>query len=107
MGHAITREGIHHLLDLESDVRVIGDAANAREAFRLADDLKPDLIILDGDLLSGGVNMVRAASREQHLAVERRHSRSRAAHLGHRRRTAAQRIGGGFAQCHSRGQRLE
>src|SRR6516225_10588094 len=61
MGHAITREGIHHLLDLESDVRVIGDAANAREAFRLADDLKPDLIILDGDLLSGGVNMVRAA----------------------------------------------
>jgi DNA-binding NarL/FixJ family response regulator len=61
IGHAITREGIRHLLDLESDVRVVGDAANAREAFRLAEDLKPDLIILDGDLLSGGANMLRTA----------------------------------------------
>ena len=61
IGHAITREGIRHLLDLESDVRVVGDAANARDAFRLAEDLKPDLIILEGDLLSGGANMLRTA----------------------------------------------
>jgi DNA-binding NarL/FixJ family response regulator len=61
IGHAITRDGIRHLLELESDLRVIGDAANAREAFRLAEDLKPDLVILDGDLLSGGANMLRSA----------------------------------------------
>jgi DNA-binding NarL/FixJ family response regulator len=58
---AITRDAIRHLLDLESDVRVVGDTGEIRDAFNQVADLRPDLLILDSDLLKGSVTQLRAA----------------------------------------------
>jgi len=45
--HRIVREGLKNLLEIESDMEVIGEADNGREAVRLAVKLKPDIIIMD------------------------------------------------------------
>ena len=45
--HAIMRDGLRHLLDQESDIEVIGEADNGREAVKLALEKKPDIVIMD------------------------------------------------------------
>jgi DNA-binding NarL/FixJ family response regulator len=45
--HPIVRSNLRMLLERESDVRVVGEAANAREAVLLADYQKPDIVLLD------------------------------------------------------------
>jgi len=45
--HAIVRDGIRALLEKEPDFKVIGEAANGREAVRLATDLRPDAVVMD------------------------------------------------------------
>jgi DNA-binding NarL/FixJ family response regulator len=41
------RKGLAILLDLESDINVIGQASNGQEAIDLAAQLQPDLILMD------------------------------------------------------------
>jgi DNA-binding NarL/FixJ family response regulator len=45
--HRITREGLVNLLQERSDMQVVGEAENGREAVRLARELSPDLVIMD------------------------------------------------------------
>ena len=45
--HQITRQGLRSLIDDQGDMEVIGEAENGRTAVRLADKLKPDVIIMD------------------------------------------------------------
>lgn len=45
--HAVVRDGLRALLEAQPDIRVIGDAANGREAVRRAVQLCPDVMILD------------------------------------------------------------
>ncbi len=45
--HAIVRQGLAHLLSEEPDLQIIGEAADGREAVELADELLPDLILMD------------------------------------------------------------
>jgi DNA-binding NarL/FixJ family response regulator len=45
--HRITREGLVNLLEERSDMQVVGEAENGREAVRLARELSPDLVIMD------------------------------------------------------------
>jgi two-component system, NarL family, response regulator NreC len=45
--HQIVRQGIRMLLEAEPDVQVIAEAPNGREALRLAQELSPDVIIMD------------------------------------------------------------
>jgi DNA-binding NarL/FixJ family response regulator len=45
--HAILREGLRLLLDLETDITVIGEASDGREAARMAATLQPDVILMD------------------------------------------------------------
>jgi PAS domain S-box-containing protein len=45
--HEIVREGFRSLLSDEHDVEVVGEAANGREAVDLANQLKPDVIVMD------------------------------------------------------------
>ena len=41
------REGLHTLLSVQSDLQVVGEARNGEEALRLAEDLKPDVALMD------------------------------------------------------------
>jgi DNA-binding NarL/FixJ family response regulator len=45
--HAIVREGLHALLNIESDIEVIGEAENGREAVEMAVRLSPDVVVMD------------------------------------------------------------
>ena len=45
--HALLRQGIKKVIDLESDLSVIGEAADGKEAVKLALQLKPDVVLLD------------------------------------------------------------
>lgn len=45
--HALLRQGIKKVLELEADIKVIGEAANGEETIRLAGELMPDILLLD------------------------------------------------------------
>lgn len=45
--HALIREGIKQILELEDDISVIGQAGNGEEAFEKTIELSPDIILLD------------------------------------------------------------
>ena len=45
--HPVVREGMRALLEAESDLDVVGAAANGEDAVRLAGELHPDVILMD------------------------------------------------------------
>ena len=45
--HAIVREGIQNLLELEPDLKVLGVAQDGRSAVALAQQLRPEVILMD------------------------------------------------------------
>jgi len=45
--HPLLREALKHVLERESDFRVIGEAGDGEEAVRLATELVPDVVIMD------------------------------------------------------------
>lgn len=45
--HTVVRDGLRHLLDAQPDIKVIGDAANGREAVQQVVNLHPDIVVMD------------------------------------------------------------
>lgn len=63
--HRIVREGIRTLLGNESDIEVIAEAENGREAVKLALKLKPDITIMDiGMPELNGIEAIKKIRRE-------------------------------------------
>lgn len=59
--HKVLREGLVRLLKFESGIEVAGEASDGEQAIRMADTLKPDIIIMDVNL--GGIDGVEATRR--------------------------------------------
>jgi len=58
--HAVVRHGLRELLSRESDLEVIGEAADTQEALRLVEGLSPDLAIVDLSLQDGsGIDLIK------------------------------------------------
>jgi len=58
--HALFREGLRRILELEKDIKIVGEARDGVEALRLADRLKPDVILMDISLPGpNGIRMTR------------------------------------------------
>jgi DNA-binding NarL/FixJ family response regulator len=52
--HQLVRQGLRALLEVESDLRVIGEAGDGLEAVRLVERLNPNVLVLD--LMMPGIN---------------------------------------------------
>ena len=63
--HTILRRGLRLVLERESDLRVIGEASNGREAIEAAERDKPDVIVMDiGMPLLNGIEATRRISAD-------------------------------------------
>lgn len=58
--HSMIRQGIKQILELENDIQVIGQAGNGIDAVRLADELKPDIVLMDINM--PGLNGIQATA---------------------------------------------
>jgi len=45
--HMIVREGLRRMLELETDIEVVGEAQSGRQAVELATKLRPDVVLMD------------------------------------------------------------
>jgi len=45
--HMIVREGFRRMLELETDIDVVGEAQDGRQAVALANKLRPDVVLMD------------------------------------------------------------
>jgi two-component system, NarL family, response regulator NreC len=67
--HAVLRAGLRALLNAEPDMEVVGEAANGREAVDRAEELKPDVIVMDLSMpLMGGIDATKQI-REKGLSA--------------------------------------
>ncbi|MBL7174475.1 MAG: response regulator transcription factor [Desulfobacteraceae bacterium] len=59
--HTIVRKGLHSLLDKEIGIEVIGEAEDGREVIRKAEELQPDVVVMD--IAMPGLNGLEATRR--------------------------------------------
>jgi two-component system, NarL family, response regulator NreC len=45
--HAVVRQGFKMILGAQPDFEIVGEAGNGREAVELAENLKPDIVVMD------------------------------------------------------------
>jgi DNA-binding NarL/FixJ family response regulator len=59
--HAVVRRGVRALLQPSPDWEICGEAENGQDAIRLAEDLKPEIIIMDLSMpVMNGLQATRA-----------------------------------------------
>ena len=64
--HTLFREGLKSLLKERNDLRIVGEASEGKEGIRLAEKLKPDLVLLD--LILPGMHGLEALRRLQKIS---------------------------------------
>jgi DNA-binding NarL/FixJ family response regulator len=63
--HALFRVGMRQILDRETDFDIVGEAEDARDAFSMAVEVTPDIILLDLSLPApGGIETTQRIKRE-------------------------------------------
>jgi DNA-binding NarL/FixJ family response regulator len=62
--HPLTRDGIKAALAMEADFEVVAEASDGQEAVRLAEEVKPDVVLMDVRMpVLGGIRATQAISR--------------------------------------------
>lgn len=56
--HPMFREGVRHSLASDPGILVVGEGASAEDALQLAQELLPDILLLDISMPGGGLNAV-------------------------------------------------
>ena len=69
--HAVVRSGTRELLEQQPDLRIVGEAADGEEAIRLAQELQPDVLIMDVRMprISGVEATRRIKAEHPHIRV--------------------------------------
>src|SRR5579871_758110 len=69
--HGVVRQGFKMILSAQPDLEIVGEAANGREAVELAEELKPDIVVMDVAMpeLNGIEATRRLASSTPHARV--------------------------------------
>ena len=68
--HAVVRQGFKMILSAQPDMEIVGEAGNGREAVELAEQLKPEVVVMD--VAMPELNGIEAARR---LAASVPHAR--------------------------------
>ncbi len=68
--HPLLREGVAAVLEAEPDIRVVGEAADGREAISRFERLRPDVVLMD--LQMPGVDGVEAIAEIRAIAPDAR-----------------------------------
>jgi len=63
--HPVVRQGLRALLEVEPDLRVVGEAADAVSTIEMVIRLAPDVLILDLVMPGGGLEVLRALAARQ------------------------------------------
>ncbi len=66
--HAMLRDGLRTLLNAQEDMKVIGDAANGRDALELIQRLQPDVVVMD--VIMPELNGIDTTYRLKHSCPE-------------------------------------
>lgn len=66
--HKTVRAGLKMIVDAEADMKVVGEAGNGRETIRLAQELQPDVVIMDISMPE--INGLEAALRLKTVAPD-------------------------------------
>jgi DNA-binding NarL/FixJ family response regulator len=71
--HPVVREGFSAIVDVEDDIQVVAQAADGREAVRLARELQPDVVLMDLVMpnLDGvaAIEMIREELPQTHILI--------------------------------------
>jgi DNA-binding NarL/FixJ family response regulator len=63
--HPLFREGLRAMLSTQGDFQIVGETGGAREAYRIIDNTKPDVVILDIVLqLVSGITVIHQVMRK-------------------------------------------
>jgi two-component system response regulator NreC len=62
--HGVVRAGLRALLEMQPDMRVVGEAQDGETAVRLANELQPTVLISDLSMPGGGMETIRAITAQ-------------------------------------------
>ena len=66
--HQVVREGLRHMLELEADMEVVGEAGDAREALTQVESFSPEIILMDIKMPGvDGIELTRQLKEKQPL----------------------------------------
>ncbi len=64
--HQVVREGLRHMLELEADMEVVGEASDAKEALTQVELLSPEVILMDIKMPGmDGIELTRQLKEKQ------------------------------------------
>jgi DNA-binding NarL/FixJ family response regulator len=66
--HEVVRDGLKALVEAQADMEVVGEAADGREAVRRAQELAPDVLVMD--ISMPGLNGLKATERVKQLCPQ-------------------------------------
>ena len=65
--HALISKGLVQLIEMEKDIKVISQASNGEEAYKLAKKFMPDLILMDVNMpVMNGIKAAKMLKEEKH-----------------------------------------
>ncbi len=64
--HQVVREGLRHMLELEADMKVVGEASDAKEALTQVESFSPEIILMDIKMPGiDGIELTRQLKEKQ------------------------------------------